>query len=123
VKLRQPARGQLRLLRKAEMPKAPLERELVDAIRALAHKMGLIQWSGRIFVLRGKPPYLPILGPGTPDVLILARDGRLLGIEAKRDESSQERQSQVLWRAQFPTVKVAVVRSTVEAYDFLKAHA
>ena len=83
--IRQPPRGQLRLLKKADMPRPELERELVDAIRTLIHAMGLVHWTGRMFISNHHPPYLPVLGPGTPDLLVLSRKGVLLGIEAKRD--------------------------------------
>lgn len=119
-RLRQGAALQLRMLPAAEMPKAPLEKELVDSIRLVAHRMGMITWSGRIFVHGHKPPYLPILGPGTPDILGIFRDGRLWGVEAKRDSSSKERDTQKLWRLTNPGVLVCVARTVEEAVAFWK---
>ena len=115
-------RAQLRLLKAADMPRRPLEKELVNAIRLVAHRMGLVTWSGRIYIFNHKPPYLPVLGDGTPDVLGVFRDGRMFGIEAKRDSGSKERESQCLWAAKHPSVKVATVRSVEEAVAFWKEH-
>ncbi len=105
------------------MPRPELERELVDAIRTLIHAMGLVHWTGRMFISNHHPPYLPVLGPGTPDLLVLSRKGVLLGIEAKRDASSKLSESQKVWQARYPTVKVAEIRTAEEAAQFLRDNA
>ena len=117
-----PRERQLRLVRKADMPKAPLEKHLVDAIRQLAHKMGLIQWSGRIAVWGHQPPFLPVFGAGTPDVLGVFRDGRMWGLEAKRGPNSKERESQLVWAAAHPYVLVETVRTVEDAHLFFVEH-
>ena len=103
--------GQLRLLPKASMPAAPLERELVDRIRAGLTKLGLLNWSGRLWIRGGHPPYMPILGSGTPDILFVTRDGRLRGIEAKRTASDDLRATQELWREVAARSGVVVLRT------------
>jgi hypothetical protein len=117
------ARGQLRLLPKTTMPRASLEADLVIAIRKAIAAFGLVHWTGRMFVSNHHPPYLPVLGPGTPDILVLSRKGVLLGIECKRDASSKLSESQKVWQARYPTVKVAEVRTVEEAAQFLKENA
>ena len=117
-----PKERQLRLVRKADMPRAPLEKHLVDAIRQLAPKMGLIQWSGRIAVWGHQPPFLPVFGAGTPDVLGVFRDGRMWGLEAKRGPNSKERETQLVWAAAHPYVLVETVRTVEEAHLFFVEH-
>jgi hypothetical protein len=113
-------KGQLRLLPAASMPRAPLEAALVDAIKVVAHRMGFDVFSGRMRIFGHRPPYLPVLGPGTPDLLLVHRDGRLLGIEAKRDASQELRQSQKLWQAMHPAILVLETRSVEEAAEWLR---
>lgn len=102
---------------------APLEKHLVDAIRHAFKRMGLVTWSGRIWVRGHRPPYLPVLGPGTPDILGVTRQGRLFGVEAKRDDASHDRPSQEAWRAYAAATRIAVVtvRSVGEAVAFVRA--
>lgn len=111
---------QARLLPKASMPKPALEKDLVYAIRAAFDKLGIWNESGRIAVFgRGKVRYLPVLGPGTPDLLCWTSTGRMFGIEAKRDTDSKERDSQREWReaARVRGVIVRTCRSVREAFD------
>jgi hypothetical protein len=85
-RLKQPTkRGeQLRMFAKDMMPGeliAPLEKDVVDETRAALEKLGYLTWSGRIAIYdatpeareariaRGWPLFLPVLGPGTSDVL------------------------------------------------------
>lgn len=122
TRLRQGKGPQLRLLKSSEMPKPPLEKHLIDAIREVAKRMGLDTWSGRIFVHGHKPPFLPVLGPGTPDILGVFRTGLFWGLEGKRDDKSLERESQLIWRARYPQVLVETVRTVDEAVEFWKRH-
>ena len=159
--MRIPLRGQLSFLPAPEMPPAPLEKDLVVAIRKALEKLGYLTWSGRVAVHerldalravrplreawdRGErlsaeeeervilhdvgagPPFLPSLGPGTPDILGIfpERQGRLFGLECKRARSDKERVAQLRWheRARFYGIPVATVRSIEEAIEFLESH-
>ena len=142
-RLKQPQNlgAQLRMLPESEMPRelvAPLERDVVDMTRAALEKMGYLTWSGRAAIYdptpegrqvrleRGWPLFLPILGPGTPDVLGIMpeRQGRLFGLEFKRDLGEKERASQTKWRemASYWGIICATVRSVDEAVTYLEAH-
>jgi hypothetical protein len=124
-----------------EMPTellAPLEKDVVDETRRVLEKLGYKTWSGRVAIydatfearearlLKGWPLFLPALGLGTPDILGVMPDraGRLFGLEFKRDLSEKARASQKEWHevAAYWGILCSIVRSTVEAVDFLEAH-
>ena len=132
--------AQLRMLPATEMPGellAPLEKNAVDAARAALEKLGYLTWSGRAAIYdpsaeareerlaRGWPLFLPVLGPGTPDVLGVfpGGGGRLFGLEFKRTLSDKERLSQRKWhaRARAWGIPVATVRSAGEAIAFVES--
>lgn len=143
-----PVRGQqLSFLPASEMPLPPLEKDLVVSVRAALEKLGYLTWSGRVAVYEriaalanartlkethkgtegseyAAPPFLPSLGPGTPDILGVfpERRGRLFGLECKRARSDKERAAQLRWheQARFYGVPVATVRSVEEAIEFLE---
>jgi hypothetical protein len=110
------------MLPKSEMPVAPLEAELVDAIREALTRLGILNWSGRIRVFGHKTPYLPVLGKGTPDILYV-RAGRLGGLEAKRDDDKNLNPHQVAWHrlAKAHRIRVTKVASVEEAIRFVLA--
>lgn len=126
---------QLRMLPESEMPKelvAPLEKDLVERVRAVLGKLGYLTWSGRIRVF-DRPldgslgiPFIPSLEPGCPDILGIMPDrtGRFFGVEPKRDLSEKERASQLAWheKARYWGVLVITVRTVAEAVDFLEQH-
>jgi len=133
--------AQLRFLPESEMPRelvAPLEKDVVDTTRTVLEKMGYLTWSGRAAIYdptpeardarleRGWPLFLPVLGPGCPDVLGIMpeRQGRLFGLEFKRNLSEKERASQSKWRemASYWGIICATVRSVDEAVTYLEAH-
>ena len=138
--LKQPKRRmeQLRMFAECEMPRelvAPLEKDLVERIRAVLGKMGYHTWSGRIAIYdvseearqeraaRGWPPFLPALGAGCPDILGIFPDqhGRLFGLECKRADGDKERAAQKAWKelADYWGIPTATVRSVEEAVSFL----
>jgi hypothetical protein len=94
-----------------------LEKDLVDAIREALSAMGIVTWSGRVYARRGgRRNFVVALGPGTPDVLGVV-NGRMFAIEAKRDEKSLERESQIEWmaNARRAGVECGTARSVAEA--------
>jgi hypothetical protein len=117
--------------------RAPLEKDTVDATRVALEKLGYLTWSGRAAIYdpsaeareeriaRGWPLFLPVLGPGTPDVLGVfpGGEGRLFGLEFKRELSDKERLSQRKWHARAKAwgISVATVRSAQEAIAFLES--
>lgn len=114
---------QARLLPRSKMPKAPLEKTLVHDIRRTLAGLGVWTESGRVAVFgqRGVR-YLPVFGPGTPDVLCWTSTGRMFGVEVKRDDRSRERDTQRQWRelahARGVVVRVCrTVREAVEAWQ------
>lgn len=142
-RLKQPnKRGeQLRMFAASEMPPeliAPLEKDTVDRTRKILGKLGYKTWSGRVAIYdpspaarlarleKGWPPFLPALEPGCPDILGVMpdRQGRLFGLEFKRDLSEKERASQLRWRemATYWGILCETVRSVDEAVSFLEAH-
>lgn len=142
-RLKQPrGRGaQLRMLPESEMPTesiVPLEKDVVDETRRALKKLGYLTFSGRAAIYdptsearderiaRGWPLFLPVFGPGTPDVLGVfpKSGGRLFGLEFKRDLSEKERATQIRWRAMAEAwgIPVQTVRSTDEAIEFLERH-
>lgn len=107
-----------RLLPKASMPKA-LEKDLVYAIRKAFSKVGIPNESGRIAVFGARVRFVPVFGPGTPDLLCWTSTGRMFGIEAKRDLSSRDRQTQIDWREAWLRrgVITRTCRTVREAFD------
>lgn len=139
-RLKQPSGvgAQLRMLPAAEMPpsaasvRGPLERDLVDDIRAALGRLGHKTWSGRVAIFsceacgaRPSVPFIPALGTGCPDILGVTsgRAGRLFAIECKRDASEKERASQRAWReeAAYWGIACAVIRSVSEAVEFVQS--
>ena len=123
TRLRQGKGPQLRLIRSAEMPKAPLEKGLIQAIRDGLSRMGITNWSGRIFVHNHKPPYLPTLGAGTPDVIGVLPSGKMFGIEGKRGEADKPSDVQLWWHAcaRATGVQVYVARDVEGALRWVEA--
>lgn len=116
------------------MSDPPLETKLVDAIREALAALGIANESGRIYT-GGRPPFLPILGPGTPDILLWIHQRRtdglnprtvsaaeMHGIEAKRTLSDKARASQVAWHERWGRigVRVTVVSTVADAVRFAK---
>lgn len=103
-------------------PRPAPEKDLVNAIRRGLTKMGVLNWSGRIHVRNHRPPYLPILGPGTPDILWLA-GGKFGGIEVKRgDVKAKPDPAQWSWHAvaQFHGMHVITVNDVRSALDAVR---
>ena len=138
-RLKQPKEvgAQLRMYAQEAMPtssvRGPLEKVLVKDIRDALEKMGYKTWSGRIRIF-GRPldgseglPFVPILGPGTPDILgvyppMSPAHGRMFGLEAKRDLCEEERVSQQQWRMMAAAwrIGVEVVRSVDHAVQWVE---
>lgn len=138
-RLKQPKEvgAQLRMYAQEVMPTSsvhgPLEKDLVREIRDVLERMGYKTWSGRIRIfgrpLDGSegPPFIPILGPGTPDILgvfppLSPAHGRMFGLEAKRDFSEEERASQQRWRTMAAAwrIGVEVVHSVEHAVEWVE---
>lgn len=94
-------RAQLQLIKGAKnAPRPGPEKDLVRAILDGLKRMGILCWSGRIHVFNHRPPYLPVLGPGTPDVLGIFPNGKMFGIEGKRPGEKPSNE-QLWWHAAF----------------------
>jgi hypothetical protein len=93
--------AQLRLIPGAKnKPRPAPEKDLVRAIIDGLKKMGILCWSGRIHVRGHLPPYLPVLGKGTPDILGIFPGGQMFGIEGKRPGEKPSTE-QLWWHASF----------------------
>jgi hypothetical protein len=129
--------AQLRMFAAKEMPieavRGALEKDLVAIVRGELERLGYKTWSGRIRIfgrpLDGSegPPFIPILGPGTPDILgvfppMSPAYGRMFGLEMKRDLSEKERQSQREWRMMAAALRIPceTFHSLERAVDFLE---
>lgn len=114
---------QLKLIKGGKKASLPLERDLVQAIRDGLTRIGIVHWSGRLYVHGGHPPYLPVLGPGTPDILGVFRGARLFGIEAKRSLSDVTSPAQLQWHwiAAQQGIRVYVARDVDEALKWAAA--
>ena|SRR5271155_1614005 len=140
-RLKQPADigAQLRMFAAKEMPieavRGPLEKDLVIIVRGELERRGYKTWSGRIRIFE-RPldgsmgiPFVPVLGPGTPDILgvfppLSAAHGRLFGLEMKRDLSEKERASQIKWRTEAAAMRIACKTfcSLEDALHFVEEH-
>jgi hypothetical protein len=99
----------------------PREGKIVAAILAWLTAARVWAWranSGTIVLGKGAGKRVVRGSPaGTPDILLVLRDGRLCGLEVKRPVNGRLSESQRDWHAKAGAhaVRVAVVRSVREA--------